>query len=105
MIRVLEEVYDGGWTTAGEIIVKRDGGYHRVVVHNLGTTNRLSEKTDGHLPDPLMHALAKEVEKNGFETIEGVPTYRYGIDDYHIRHPAAIGQLLKFVSEKGETKQ
>ncbi len=105
LLRVVEQVFDGEWKNAGEILVKRDGSYKRTI-HNLSKLNSVSTTVEGHLPHLLMRDLREDVlQKKGFEVIEDVPTYQYGIDNHHVRHPSGIGQLLNFITEKDEEKE
>ena len=104
LLRVTEQVYDGGWKTAGEVIVRRDGSYERTI-QDLGKMPSASRATKGHLPDSLMRVLEEDVAKHpGFKIVNGVPTYQYGIDDNHVRHPAGVAQLLRFAAERGGGK-
>lgn len=102
LLRVVEEVYDGGWTIAGGIVVKGDGSY-RQTNRDLSKKNSTFVSIEGHLPDHIIRALEEDVsKKTGFEIADGAPTYKYGVDNHHVLHPVGIGQLLRFIAESGE---
>ena len=94
LLRVLKQVYDGEWKVTEEIAVKRDGSY-QITVYRIFETKPTTATVDGHLPDSLMQSLrADVVNKRGFQVVASVPTYTFGIDDNHVRHPAGITKLL-----------
>jgi hypothetical protein len=98
LLRVVEQVYDDRWRVIEEIMVQRGGTYQMTVYHIFQTKPR-TETVDGHLPDPLMQALRADiVNKTGFQIVASVPTYTFGIDDNHVRHPAGIAYLLDLVA-------
>jgi hypothetical protein len=99
LLRVVEQAFDNGWKTAGEIVVERDGSY-QWTINDLSKSSRTLEIFKGRLPDSLMRSLQEDVSKKaGVEIVDGVPTYRYGIDDHRARHPAGIGKLLTSLAE------
>jgi hypothetical protein len=100
LVRVVEEVFDDGWKTARETVVKRDGSY-RMTIHNLGKAIAPNDSAHGNVPALLMRPLQEDLsKKKGFELVDGVQTYRFGIDDSGIRHPAGIAALLRFLADE-----
>ena len=97
LLQVEEQVFDHGWKIAGGIIVRRDGTYRRTI-HDLSKVNSVSQTVEGHLPETIVRDLQEDVlQSDRFDASDGVPTYRYGIDDQRVDHPSGIGQLLSFV--------
>lgn len=90
--RVLDEVFDGSWKTCRETIVQRDGSFRWM--HFSLSTGETIESIDGHLSPAVLQALRQDVSlKTGFEMIDGIPTYRYSIDNHWTRHPDGIVRL------------
>ena len=102
LLRMVQRIFfDGGWKDVGEIVVRRDGSYERTVDYP-SKLAFVPKAFEGNLPPSLMRALQADVsQKSGFEVVEGVPTYQYGIENHRVDHPAGIEQLLNFVRSNG----
>jgi hypothetical protein len=102
ILRVIEQVYDDGWKTVGEIVVRPDGSYC-YMIHGLGKKRAEPERREGQLPGSLVNDIQKDISQRvGLEFVDATPTYRYGIDGHRLHHPHGIGQLLGFVAEQKE---
>ena len=105
LLRVVENVYDDGWKVIEEIVVQR-GGTYQVTVYRIFQTKPGTETVGGHLPGSLMQALRADViNKRRFQIVASVPTYTFGIDDNHVRHPAGIASLLNLVAAEEQSRE
>lgn len=95
-LRVFERMYhDDKWKTVGEIIVYADGQYRRSVI-DMGDEKSTLAEARGRIPDSVMRVLKDEVSKNSaFKIIEGIPTYKFGIDNHRVQHPGGVSELLE----------
>lgn len=96
-IKVVQIVFSDGWKTIGDTTVYRDGKYRRVFQH---LETRDAEVTEGRLPPDIFRELENAVsQKQGVKVVEGVPTYKFGIEDANRIHPDGVRQLLRFVND------
>ena len=103
LLKIVEQVYDDGWRVAGDVIVTHEGSYLWTVYSLDKKKPSAPEIFTGRLPSSLVQSLRKDVsQKTGLEFVNGIPIYRYGIENHRARHPAGIGKLLRLLKREQE---